>query len=54
LICLARKTDWLEMGSEQYFGLGQRMFASDVADYPLMELRDVKLDSDDGVTGRGE
>ena len=37
-IVLGRKTDWVEQGSDQ-IGLGQRMLATDVADYPLFDAR---------------
>lgn len=52
---LARRTEWVGDGAGR--GLGQRMFATDVADYALMDLRLIELDSpaednraDDGAT----
>jgi type VI secretion system protein ImpE len=39
---LARRTEW--QGGR---GLGQRMFASDSADYPLMDVRMIEFDVDD-------
>ena len=44
-ILLAHKTDWKDAGSEAYFGLGQRMLTTDSADYPLMDIRDITLDT---------
>jgi type VI secretion system protein ImpE len=38
---LARRTDWSELSSDCYVGVGQRMFATDAGEYPLMEVRDV-------------
>jgi type VI secretion system protein ImpE len=42
-IRLARRTEWQEHGDGLYFGLGQRMLATDVDEYPLMEVRDINL-----------
>lgn len=41
LIRLARKTDWLDQGEQCATGLGQRMLATDQAEYPLLEVRQV-------------
>lgn len=49
-IQLAHKTDWQDMGSEAYFGLGQRMLATDSADYPLIDIRDIMLDTVESAT----
>lgn len=40
-LLLARRTEWTETGC----GLGQRMFASEAADYALMDLRLVEFDA---------
>jgi type VI secretion system protein ImpE len=37
-LMLGRRTDWLEQGGVQV-GLGQRLLATDAADYPLLETR---------------
>ena len=42
-IQLARKTDWVALGGEQHAGLGQRLLATDTADYGLLDLRTVSL-----------
>lgn len=34
---LARRTDWLEKPAAAWLGCGQRMFASDLGDHPLLE-----------------
>ena len=43
-IRLGRKTEWLQQHGELYFGAGQRMLATDQAEYPLMEVRVIRLD----------
>lgn len=40
---LARKTDWLQSAEGTYLGLGQRMFATDQGEYPLMDVRHIVL-----------
>jgi type VI secretion system protein ImpE len=42
-IRLARKTDWQDAGEDFYFGKGQRLFATDVGEYPLLETLVVKF-----------
>jgi type VI secretion system protein ImpE len=44
---MARKTDWSEQPSGLYLGLGQRMLASDSGEYPLLEIREVALATDE-------
>lgn len=39
-LLLARRTEWSEAGT----GLGQRMFATDAADYALMDVRSIEFD----------
>lgn len=39
-LLLARRTEWLDNGN----GIGQRMFASDAADYALLDVRLVEFD----------
>jgi type VI secretion system protein ImpE len=41
---LARKTEWQEQGEELFTGLGQRLFTTDQAEYPLFEVRTVEFD----------
>ena len=42
---LARKTEFSEPIAGTYIGHGQRMWASDVADYPLFEAKTIEFDS---------
>ena len=43
-IRLARRTEWSEVEGGAYHGLGQRMFATDEGEYPILELRRVTLE----------
>jgi type VI secretion system protein ImpE len=42
-IRLARKTEWTGLDSDTVAGLGQRMFATDGNEYPLLETRSIKF-----------
>lgn len=44
-ILTAHKTIWQEIDTDVYQGLGQRMFATDVGEYSLMDLRVINLDT---------
>jgi type VI secretion system protein ImpE len=41
LIRLARKTEWRQMPAEVFHGLGQRVIATDAAEYGLLEVREI-------------
>jgi type VI secretion system protein ImpE len=43
-LLLARKTVWREEPGETTLGLGQRLFATEAADYPLLEIRTIELE----------
>ncbi len=40
---LARKTDWVQAAEGTYLGQGQRMFATDAGEYPLMDVRRIEV-----------
>lgn len=40
---LSRKTEWIEQGEGTYIGMGQRMLASDEGEYPLLDIRLLRL-----------
>ena len=40
---LARSTGWLELGAEQFAGIGQRMLSTSSAEMGLLEAREIKL-----------
>jgi len=42
-IRLARRTDWVEGEAGLFLGLGQRMFATEADDYPLLDTRVLTL-----------
>src|ERR1700730_2156972 len=42
---LARKTEWAQPADELFVGFGQRMLASDRADYPLLEARQIGFEN---------
>ena len=44
LIRLARKSEWAEVAPGTFEGRGQRLFATDEGEFPLMDIRLVELD----------
>jgi len=48
-IQMARKTDWAVEGEDSYVGYGQRILATDVDEYPLLNVRHVKLNVDQAL-----
>ena len=44
---MARKTDWVDGGSEYFLGLGQRMLATDEGEHPLLATRSISLSQED-------
>lgn len=45
-IALARKTEWQAFAEDAYAGLGQRLFATDTAEVPMLEVQTLSLRSD--------
>ncbi len=43
---LSRLTEWDKKASETYFGIGQRMLATDQADYSLLDVREIIFEAD--------
>lgn len=43
---MARKTEWGEVTTEQFHGLGQRILTTDSDDYPLFDIRELVLNSE--------
>lgn len=41
---LARTTEWRDLGSDTYAGLGQRLLTTNEDDFPLMDIRLIELD----------
>lgn len=48
-ICMARKTEWIDAGNERWFGLGQRVLATDTGEHALMSVRTIVLDDVPGA-----
>lgn len=44
-LALARRTEWLEAAPGVWYGLGQRVLATDGGDHALMDLRSITLDA---------
>lgn len=42
---LARATEWADQGGELFYGLGQRMLATDGGEYPILDTRVISLDT---------
>ena len=40
-LALSRQTEWVEKGEGCFIGFGQRLFATDVSDYSLLDVRDI-------------
>lgn len=47
---LSRKTEWLEIGPEQYRGLGQRTLASSATEVGLLQVREIVLQATSSET----
>ena len=45
---LGRASDWSQLGAETWIGHGQRMLATDGGEHPLLELRTIGFDCDEG------
>ena len=43
LVRLARKTEWIETTPQVFFGLGQRVFTTDLGDHPMLEVRNISF-----------
>lgn len=44
-IRLSRKTEWQEPAQGSFTGLGQRMFATDAGEFPILDVRQITLNS---------
>ncbi len=50
---LSRRTEWDEKPGATYVGFGQRMFATDRADYPILDVRELVFDVERPEGGGG-
>ena len=46
---LARATEWMDVGTDTFVGMGQRLFATDAGDVALMDLRVLRVDAPAGA-----
>ena len=53
-IRLARKTEWIEQPGDLYLGLGQRIFATDKDEFPLLQIRQIDLEHPETERQGGE
>jgi len=53
LICLARKTEWTQIGADRYAGLGQRVLVTDAGEVDLMSVRSLEFGEPE-APGAGE
>ncbi len=44
-LLLARKTEWQEVTEQSFYGLGQRILMTNVDEYPLLNIKQINLDS---------
>jgi type VI secretion system protein ImpE len=51
-LLLARRTDWIEPAEGSYWGLGQRMFATDAGEYALLDIGAIEFDEFDAPPGQ--
>ncbi|MBA5687502.1 type VI secretion system accessory protein TagJ [Rugamonas apoptosis] len=53
-LLLARRTEWAEQGPLCGYGLGQRLLATDAAEYALMDVRTIAFEGNGAAEGEGE
>lgn len=51
---LARTTDWRDIGEEFFLGQGQRLFATDKSEYPLLETLMIKFNNPEATPAVAE
>jgi type VI secretion system protein ImpE len=49
-LALSRRTEWQERDDDWFLGLGQRMFATDAGEHPVMDVRKIVLAPPDAVS----
>ncbi len=45
LLALSRKTEWQDCGDELFLGIGQKIWATDTNEYPVMDIRKIQFNS---------
>jgi type VI secretion system protein ImpE len=44
MIQMGKKTDWRDAGNDLFLGVGQRLFATDAGEFPLLDTRSIELE----------
>jgi len=52
-IRLARSTEWVDVGADTWIGRGQRMFATDFGEIPIMDARRITFDAPEAEDADG-
>lgn len=52
LVKLSRTTLWEDVGSDTYYGLGQRLLTTDKSDVAVMDLRNLQIDPSAAIYGK--
>ncbi|WP_428353124.1 type VI secretion system accessory protein TagJ [Methyloprofundus sp.] len=47
LLTLARKTEWEDCGNDLFLGLGQKIWATDLDEYPVMDIRTIHFNTEE-------
>lgn len=45
LLALSRKTEWQDCGNDMFLGLGQKVWATNNNEYPVMDVRSIQINS---------
>jgi type VI secretion system protein ImpE len=46
LLALSRKTEWQDCGDELFLGVGQKLWATDSNEYPVMDIRTIQFNTE--------
>jgi len=46
LLALSRKTEWQDCGDDLFLGLGQKLWATDSSEYPVMDIRTIQFNTE--------
>ena len=47
LLTLSRKTEWKDCGNDMFLGLGQKTWATDFDEYPVMDIRTIHFNTEE-------
>lgn len=49
LLALSRKTEWQDCGVDLFLGLGQKTWATNIDEYPVMDIRSIQFNSSNQI-----